>query len=116
MKITKYISANVLSIFGMFLLLLFLLFLVTSFYYDGTNALYGLSLIENSFFYSVTIICLFFVLLIEIVINKCSNNKYLLTIKIKNKDLHDLYNMIFWLGFISSFLYIACLCYIISIL
>lgn len=116
MKITKYICANVLSLFGIFLLLLFLLFLITDFYYDGTNGIYGMSLVENSFYYSATIICLIFMLLIEILVNKFSNNKYLLKTNINDKNLQNLYNVIFWLGFICSILYIGGLCYIIIIL
>lgn len=116
MKITKYICANLLSLFGIFLLLLFLLYLITDFYFDGTNDIYGVSLIENSLYYSATVICLIFLLLIEILVNKLSKNKYLLKTNINDKNLQNLYNVMFWLGFISSILYIGGLCYIIIIL
>lgn len=117
MKITKYISANILSIFGLFLSFLLLLLTVEGTIHVGTNDITGLSLIDNSFYYLVFILFLIFLLPIEILLNKIKfNNKYLLNINITDKDCLLIYNVMFWLGIISAITYSVIVLYVYIIL
>lgn len=113
MKITKYICTNILSLFGLFLLSLFLIFIWTDIKYNGTSTLHGVSLLENSYNYISVIVILITSLTIEALLSKILN-KYVLNFQIKNIYLHHIYNALFWIGFSCSIIYLALYIYIIA--
>ena len=105
MKLTKYVSANILSLFGiigMFSLLYytFLSYLVYPNYLLEGFAFDLFGICINTYIYLIPIII--FLLILEIQFNK----KYTLNIQCNNKYLINTYNILFWLGIVCSVLYL----------
>ncbi len=116
MKITKYICANSLAVLGNLALFSFLYSLLFDNFYDP---IYQLILQVFGFYYDTylfIIIILLLLLPIEILLNKLFHNKFVLNLNIRNKNLRQIYSVMFWLGLICSILYVLFLCYIIIIL
>ncbi len=118
MKLTKYICANILSLLGNFGLLVMLSYMFLA------ELVYPEYLVEG-YVFTLLVICittyiyiipsLLILLPIEnILTRKFFNKEYFLDIQIKNKYLKYTYNILFWLGFICSFLYLLLYCWMIS--
>ena len=114
MKLTKYICANILSLVGLYLLILFILLVITDINFNGTNELYGISLFVHYDIYITSIFFLIAFLMIDILINKLFQDKYTINIQLKNKNLLRIYNILFYLGVVCSFAYLALYLWFIS--
>ena len=107
MMLTKCISSNILFLLGNFILILSVPFFISSLNYDGTNNIYGVSLYEHCFTYSAFIFLLIIIIPIELMFHKLTKNKFILNIPLKNKSIICTYYILFWLGIISSILYLT---------
>ncbi len=111
MNMTKYICMNILSILGNvgFSILLCMLFITLFMYTSDYNYLMGLIafLGDICFRYYIVIIPLIILILpIEMFIHKIAHNKFIIDIAFKNEKIRYTYNILFWLGIISSVLYL----------
>jgi len=107
MKLTKYLSANILFLLGILLFILFILMVITGAHYDGQNKLYIDSLIEHWYIYIPTVLGLLVLIPIEMLFHRITNNKFLLNIPFKNDDIRHTYNFLFWFGIICSIFYLS---------
>ena len=112
MRLTKYLSTNILFLLGILLFLLFMLFASNS--YDGTNNLYGASLIDCCDIYITSIVCLIVFMPIEMLFHKITHNKFVLNIPFGNEGIKYVYNILFWFGIISSILYLLVFIWVIT--
>ncbi len=106
MKLTKYISLNILFLLGILILILSIPFVITSLNFNGTNNIYGVSLFKHRFIYLTFITFLIIIIPIEMLFHKLTKNKFLLNIPLKNKSIVYTYYILFWLGIICSILYL----------
>lgn len=104
MKLTKYLSTNILFLLGVLLFILFILLEITGAHYNGQN-LYIDSLFEHYYIYIPSILCLLVFIPIEMLFHKITHNKFLLNISFKNEEIRYTYNILFWFGIISSIFY-----------
>ena len=110
MNVTKYICANIISLLGIFGLVILLSFLcLYVLIFPDYNFFCGL--IANigyicfvSYIYLIPVLC--FALPIEILFHKITHNKFVLNIPFKNEDIKYTYNILFWIGITSSALYL----------
>ncbi len=126
MKITKYISANILSLLGniMSFLILNLMFLMTNPDLSFPKQEFVKSFYLNIFTLSemfwnfglYIILGLIILFIIEILLNKTAPNLYTINIEVKNKYLQNTYNVIFWFGIICSIIYMLIYGYSIYLL
>lgn len=107
MRLTKYLSTNILFLLGIWLFWLFILLVITDFNYDGTNMFYGFSLFEDRFVYLTIIVCSIIFTPIEMLFHKITHNKFILNIPFGNEGIKYVYNILFWLGIISSIFYLS---------
>ena len=114
MRLTKYVSTNILFLIGIIIFLLALPLLIMSYYYDGTSKVFGISLFEHRFLYLISIASLIFFIPIEILIHRVTHNKFILNIPFKNKNIKYLYNILFWLGITCSIIYLSFYIWVIS--
>ena len=113
MKLTKYVSANILSLVGNVGLLIFLLALwgrgqiavMSSTYFE-----------ENCGIWAFMIAGIIFILPIDLLLNKIFHNELTISIQIKNKYLRYAYYVLFWLGIVCSILYLSLFIHFASIL
>lgn len=110
MKITKYICANFLSLLGNLGLLLIVsyIYLAVLVYPDYLVDGFVFSLLK---IYIKTYLYMFPILIVllpieDILVRKLFNKDSFINSQIKNKYLRQIYNVIFWLGFICSFFYL----------
>ena len=114
MKITKYISANILSVlgnigFGVGLSYMYLASLVYPGYLVDGIVFKLLCVCLNTYIYIIPLLIVF--LIIEnILARKLFRKEGFLNIQIKNKYLKYTYNVIFWLGLIGSVFCFICIC------
>ena len=116
MNFSRYISTNVLSLFGniIFISLLCVLYLManpelsfskSSLIKTLYNAIFYLGEIcINLYMYIFSF--LFLLILIEVLIHKITNYKFILKVPFKNKITKQIYNILFYSGFISSVLFL----------
>lgn len=107
MKLTKYFSANILFLLGILLFLLLILLEITGSSYDEPNKIYIDSLIEHWYIYIPSVLGLLVFLPIEMLFHKITHNKFILNIPFKNEGIRYTYNILFWLGIVSSIFYLA---------
>ena len=113
MKLTKYISTNILSLVGNVGLFIFLLALwgrgqiavMSSRYFE-----------ENCGIWALAIAGIILLLPIDVLINKISHNKLTITFQIKNKIIRYTYYFLFWLGTACAVLYLSLFIWFVSIL
>ena len=110
MCITKNICANIISFLGNLILLLMACYLVLASLVYPDYLLDGIifTLLNICFKTYIYIIPSLFILgpIEDIFVNKIFNKKYSLNYEIKNKYLRCAYNILFWIGFICSCLYL----------
>ena len=118
MNFTKYISANILSFLGIIGCILFAcLFYLSIFFLPSYNIIVGIIvyLAYLYFAYYIQIIpYLILLLLFEILLNKLTNDKFIINIPIKNEHKKRKYYKLFIFGIISSILYIIVFFWYIS--
>lgn len=117
MKITKYICANFLSLLGNLGLLLILsyIYLVVLVYPDYLidGLVFSLLNIYIKIYLYMFPILIVLLPIEDILVRKLFNKDSFINIQIKNKYLRQIYNVIFWLGFICSFFYLFYYIYIL---
>lgn len=123
MNITKYICANILSLFGNGILFLSLSIICLMGNYELS---FTKNIIIQSFFkiifkfselllniYTDIVYCFLILCLIEILFHKFTRNKFILNIPFKNEKIKYTYNILFWIGITCSNLYLLFyLCFI----
>jgi len=110
MNVTKYICLHIISFLGFIGLIVLMCFIALDiFVYPDYNFICGFvaSLAIkcfNVYFYIIPILVI--LLPIEFLLHKLTHNKFLLNIPLKNKSIICTYYILFWLGIISSILYL----------
>lgn len=116
MKLTKYISLNILSLLGNAIscLILSISFLMINFELSFTKNIILRFLFKSIFHLSELVfnlyieifVCIFSIFLIEILLHAITHDKVILNIPFKNKELKYIYNILFLLGIICSIIYL----------
>lgn len=82
--------------------------------YDGTSNLYGASLIDRCDIYITSVLGLLILTPIEMLFHKITHNKFILNIPFGNEGIKYVYNILFWFGIISSFLYLLVFIWVVT--
>ena len=106
MRLTKYISTNILSLLGILIFILSIPFVITSSTYNGTNIIYGVSLFEQCAIYIIFILTLITLIPIEMLFHKITHDKFIINIPFKDKEIKHIYIVLFWLGITVSISYL----------
>ena len=116
MKLTKYLSTNILSFFcniiSFAIICLFYLMMHQELSFSKSILLksffsfifYLGELCINFYLFIFSSFCL--ALIIELFFHKLTKNKFILNISLKNKSIIYTYYILFWLGIICSILYL----------
>ena len=118
MSITKNICANIISLFGIFILILLICYMLL------TLLVYPDYILDGFTFKLLVLCCNLYIFVIPSLIilgtieyffaDKISFKKYFLNFQIKSKYLKYTYNILFWLGIVSSVLYLFVYVWVIS--
>ena len=106
MKLTKYVSTNILFLLGILLFILFIILISTAYVPYGKYN-YGYYLLDHCSFYIPTIIGLLILTPIEMLFHKITHNKFILNIPFGNEGIKYIYNILFCLGITSSIFYLS---------